>query len=92
MPNSSSVPFFVLPVVFELPLRIPPQTESVSFNSLCNNALLLFWSPVDIVARYKGEVIYNLKIQSQSFSGFLSLSYDFHKCFLSFSLPSCDSS
>ena len=50
--------------------------------------LLLYWSPVGVVVGcVGGKVIYNLMIKSQSFSGPVSLGFDFHKCFFALFFP-----
>lgn len=50
--------------------------------------LLLSWSPAGVVLRYGGgELIYNIKVKSQSFTGPGSLGCDFHKSFLAPLLP-----
>ena len=55
---------------------------------------LLFWSCDDVVAKCgRGKAFFNIIAKSQSFSGPVSLGYDFHKCFpsgiLFFIFPPC---
>ena len=60
----------------------PPQWVCIS-GCFIYNALLLYYSNVDVVVWYEGRNrLYNLTIKSQYFQRPVFLSCDFHKCFL----------